>query len=74
MGQGQLYEFQQGQIPGPVLQSKQPHAMLQVWGRVAGNMPGGKGPGSVDRQAAEHEPAVCAGAQDVQWLPGLCEE
>ena len=33
MGQGQLYEFQQGQMLGSALGSQQPHAMLQAWGR-----------------------------------------
>jgi len=42
MGQGQRYEFQQGQILGPALGSQQPHATLQAWGRVAGKLPGGK--------------------------------
>ena len=37
------YEFQQGQVPSPALCSQQPHATLQPWGRVAGNLPGGKG-------------------------------
>jgi len=34
MGQGQLYEVQQGQVPGPALVSQQPHAKLQAWGGV----------------------------------------
>jgi len=45
MGQGQLYEVQQGSVPGPALGSQQPHAMLQAWGRVPGKLPGRKGPG-----------------------------
>ncbi|KAM9637659.1 uncharacterized protein ACIBXB_013210 [Morphnus guianensis] len=45
MGPGQLYEVQQGQVPGPALGSQQPHAALQAWGRVAGKLPRGKGPG-----------------------------
>jgi len=32
-------------VPGPALQSQQPHATLQAWGGVAGKLPGGKGPG-----------------------------
>jgi len=47
MGQGQLYEIQQGSVPGPALESQQPHATLQAWGRVAGKLPDGKGPGGV---------------------------
>ncbi|KAK4831693.1 hypothetical protein QYF61_018745 [Mycteria americana] len=44
-------EIQQGYVPGPALGSQQPHATLQAWGRVAGKLPGGKGPGtSVDSQ------------------------
>jgi len=31
---------------GPDLWSQQPHAMLQAWGRVAGKLPSGKGPGN----------------------------
>jgi len=34
MGQGQLCEVQQGQMPGPALGSQQPHATLQAWGGV----------------------------------------
>jgi len=30
MGQGQLYEFQQGQIQGPALRTQQLHAALQA--------------------------------------------
>jgi len=40
MGQGQLYEAQQGQVLGPALGSQQPHATLQAGGRVAVKMPG----------------------------------
>ena len=61
MGRGQLYEVQQGQVPGPALWSQQPHAMLQAWGGVAGNLSGRKGPGGFGRQPAEHEPTVCPG-------------
>jgi len=32
MASGQLYEVQQGQVPGPALRSQQPHATLQAWG------------------------------------------
>jgi len=45
MGQGQLYEVQQGSVLGLALVSQQPHAMLQAWGGVAGKLPSGKGPG-----------------------------
>ena len=31
MGRGQLYEVQQGQMPGPALCSQQSHAILQAW-------------------------------------------
>jgi len=48
MGQGQLCEFQQGQMLGPALVSQQPHATLQVWGRVAGKLPSRKGPWCVN--------------------------
>jgi len=44
MGQGQLYEVQQGQMPGPALGSQQPHVTLQAWGGVAGKLPSTKGP------------------------------
>jgi len=40
--------------------------MLQVWGRVTGKLPGGKGPGGVGQQPDEHEPAVCPGGQEGQ--------
>ena len=69
MGQGQLYEFQQGRMLGPALWSQQPHATLQVWGRVAGKLPG-----SVGWQPAEHEPAVCPGGQEGQQHLGLYQE
>jgi len=42
MGQGQLYEIQQGQAPDAALQSQQSHATLQAWGGVAGKLPSGK--------------------------------
>ena len=74
MGRGQLYEFQQGQMPGPALRSQQPHAMLQVWGRVTGKLPGGKVSWDVGQQPAEHEPAVCPGGQEGQRHPGLYQE
>jgi len=48
MGQGQLFEVQQGQMPGPALGSQQPHATLQAWGGVAGKLPSRKGPWGVD--------------------------
>ena len=47
MGRGQSYEFQQGQVFGPALGSQQPHATLQAWEGVAGEVPDGKGPGGV---------------------------
>ena len=74
MGQGQLYEIQQGSVPGPALASKQPHAVLQSWGGVAGKLPGRKGPWAVGSQPAEHEPAVCPGGQEGQRHPGLHQE
>jgi len=55
MGQGQLYDVQQGQVPGPALGSQQPHATLQAWRRVAGKLSCGKGPWGVGRQLAEYE-------------------
>ena len=58
MGQSQLYQVQQGQVPGPALWSQQPHATVQAWGGVAGKLPGGKGPGGVGQQLAHHEPAA----------------
>jgi len=39
MGRGQLYEFQQGQVPGPALGSQQPHVTLQAWGGVMESCP-----------------------------------
>ena len=74
MGQGQLYEVQQGQMPHPALQSQPPHATLQAGGGVAGKLPSGKGPWGVGLQAAEHEPAVCPGGKEGQWHPGLYHE
>ena len=38
MDRGQLYEVQQGQVPGPVPGAQQPHATLQAGGRVAGKI------------------------------------
>ena len=66
MGRGQLYEVQQGQVPGPALWSQQPHVMLQALERVAGKLPSGKESGGVGRQLAEHKPAVCPGGQEGQ--------
>ena len=37
-----MYEFQQGQMPGPALGSQQPHATLQASGGVAGSCPAEK--------------------------------
>jgi len=74
MGRGQLYEVQQGQMPGPAHGSQQPHPMLQAWVGVAGKLPGRKGPWGVGRQLAEQEPAVCPGGQEGQWHPGLYQE
>ena len=50
-----------GQGLGPAIGSQQPHATLQAWGGVAGELPDGKGPWGVGRQPAEHEPVVCPG-------------
>ena len=61
-------------MPSPTLQSQQPHPMLQAWGGVAGELPGGKGPWGAGWQLAEHEPAVCPGGQEDQWHPGLYQE
>ena len=74
MGRGQSYEVQQGQVPGPALGSQQSHAMLQAWGGVTGELPGGKGPGGAGRQPAEREPAVCPGGQEGQRHPDLYQE
>jgi len=41
-------EVQQDQKPGPALWPQQPQAMLQAWGRVAGRLCRGNGPGGVD--------------------------
>lgn len=50
MGQGQLYEAQQGKVPGPAFEFQQFHAVLQAreWG--PGKLPGGKGPEDVGQQ------------------------
>ena len=46
----------------------------QAWGKVAGELPGGKGPWGVGWQQAEHEPALCPGGQEGQQHPGLDQE
>ena len=74
MGPGQLYGVQQGQMLGPALGSQQPHATLQAWGGVAGELPSGKGPWGAGRQPADHEPAACPGGQEGQQHPGLDQE
>ena len=51
MGQGKLYEFQQGQVLGPAFWSQQPQATLQAWGGAAGKLPDGKGPWCTDGQS-----------------------
>lgn len=43
MGRSQLYDAQEGSVPGPALTSQQPHAVLQEWGRGAGKLPSEKG-------------------------------
>jgi len=68
MGQGQLYEVQQDQRPGPAIWSQQSHATLQAWGGAAGKLPDGKGPWSVGQQPAEHEPAVCTVAKKANGI------
>ena len=45
-------------------------AVLQAGDRVAGQGPCRKGPGGTDGQQAGHEPAVCPGGQEGQWLQG----
>jgi len=47
-------------VQGPAVQSQQPHATLQTWGRVAGKLPGGKRSWGVGGQLAEHECAQVA--------------
>ncbi|PKU46885.1 hypothetical protein llap_2858 [Limosa lapponica baueri] len=37
-----ISKVQQGQVASPALGSQQPHAALQAWGRVAGELPGRK--------------------------------
>ncbi|PKU48004.1 pol- hypothetical protein [Limosa lapponica baueri] len=43
------YEVQQGQVLGPALEPHQPHAVLQAWGRVAGELLVRKGSEGVGR-------------------------
>ena len=59
---------------GPAFGSQQSHAMLEAQGRAAKKLPGGKGPESIGRQLAEHEPAVCPGGQESQQHPGFYQE
>ncbi|PKU38619.1 rna-directed dna polymerase from mobile element jockey-like [Limosa lapponica baueri] len=56
------------------LGSQQPHAVLQTWGRVAGKLPDGKGPGGVGQQPDEYELAVCPSGQEGQQHPDLYQE
>lgn len=44
MSQGQLCEFQRGQVLDPVLGLQQPHTELQAGSRVTGKLAVGKGP------------------------------
>lgn len=44
--QGQLFETQQGEMPGPALGSQQCQAAPQAEGRLAAKIASGKGPGS----------------------------
>ena len=69
-----MYQVQQGQMPGPALESQQPHATLQAWGGVAGELPSGKGLWGAGQQPAKQEPAVCPGGQEDQGHPGLDQE
>jgi len=50
-------------VSGPALGSQQPHATLQAWGRMAGKLPGGKGPGGIGQQLTDYEPIACPGGQ-----------
>jgi len=43
-------------------------------GRVAGKLPGRKGPEGVRWLLTEHEPAVCPGGQEGQRHPGWDKE
>jgi len=54
-------------VQGLALWSQQPHETLLASGRVAGKLPGRKGPGVW----VEHEPAMCTGDQAGQRHPGL---
>ena len=74
MGWEQLYEIQEDQVPGPAPGSQQPHAMLQAWGGVAGELPREKGPEAVGQQLAEYELVVYPGGQEGKWHPDLCQE
>ena len=74
MVRSQLYKVQQGQVPGPALQSQQHHSMPQGWGRVVGKVPGRREPWSTGQQPAECEPAMCPGGQGGQWHADLYQE
>ena len=44
------------------------------WGRVAGRLYRGNGPGGIGQCSAEHELTVCPGGQEGQWHPGLYQK
>ena len=62
--------FNKTTVPGSVLWSQQPYAMLQMWGKATGKLCRGKGPGGVGRCLAEGEPEiVLSGDEDPQGRP-----
>jgi len=48
-----------------------PMQLYRLGGKVAGKLPGSKGPGGHDQQLAEHEPTVCSVGQEGQQQSGL---
>lgn len=70
MGQGQPCEIQQGQGPGPAHESQKHPAVLQAGGKVAGNLPKGKGSGSAGDSGCTRASLYPGGQEDLSH-PGL---
>jgi len=70
MGQGQLYEVQQGQKPCPALWSQQPMQHYRLGEEWLGSCLAEKDLGILVDSQPEYEPAVSPGGQEGQRHPG----
>ncbi|KAJ7398444.1 hypothetical protein BTVI_125427 [Pitangus sulphuratus] len=69
------YELHQDEVLGPTFESQQPNAVLQAWGRVAGKLPSGKGPGDAgQRQLNMSQQSSQVAKKDNGILACTCQE